>query len=76
MKAPTLETSPQAGTTHLRRAIERCGSRPGACAGIGSGVLTFSRPVKKELTLLDVGRQAESQLVTLRYAASGNRRER
>lgn len=46
---------------------------PGA---IGSGIPTFSQPVEQELTLLDVRRLEDSQLVSLRYAASGARRDR
>ena len=46
---------------------------PGA---IGSGVPTFSRPVEHALTLLDVRRLEESQLVTLRYAVGDVRRDR
>ncbi len=40
---------------------------PGA---IGSGVPTFSRPVERELTLLEVRRLEDSKLVALRYAVS------
>ena len=40
---------------------------PGA---IGSGVPTFTGPVDRELTLLDVRRLEDSQLVALRYAVS------
>jgi dihydrofolate reductase len=46
---------------------------PGA---IGSGVSTFSKPVEQGLTLLDVRRLVDSQLVTLRYAVNDARRER
>ncbi|MGH8938528.1 MAG: hypothetical protein ACRDV2_04180 [Actinomycetes bacterium] len=46
---------------------------PGA---IGSGVPTFSNPVEQVLTLLDVRRMEDSQLVPLRYAVSEARRER
>jgi dihydrofolate reductase len=46
---------------------------PGA---IGSGVPTFSQAVEQELTLLDVRRLEDSQLVSLRYAVSGARRDR
>lgn len=40
---------------------------PGA---LGSGVPTFSNPVEQRLTLLDVRRLEDSQLVALRYAVS------
>jgi dihydrofolate reductase len=43
---------------------------------IGSGLPTFSKPVEQVLTLLDVRRMEDSQLVTLRYAVGGARRER
>lgn len=46
---------------------------PGA---IGSGVPTFSKPVEQVLTLLDVQRMEDSQLVTLRYAVNEARRKR
>lgn len=46
---------------------------PGA---IGSGVPTFSKPVAQGLTLLDVRRLEDSQLVTLRYAVSHARHDR
>jgi len=46
---------------------------PGA---IGPGVPTFSKPVEQELTLLDVRRLEDSQLVTLRYAVSEAPRDR
>lgn len=46
---------------------------PGA---IGSGVPTFSKPVEQELTLLDVRRMEDSQLVTLRYAVGHARHDR
>jgi dihydrofolate reductase len=46
---------------------------PGA---IGSGVPTFSKPVEQGLTLLDVRRLKDSELVTLRYAVSQARRDR
>ena len=46
---------------------------PGA---IGSGVPTFTQPVEQDLTLLDVRRMEDSQLVTLRYAVSKAPRDR
>jgi dihydrofolate reductase len=45
---------------------------PGA---IGSGVPTFSQPVKQQLTLLDVRRLEDSQLVVLRYAVGEANRD-
>lgn len=44
---------------------------PGA---LGSGAPTFSKPVERVLTLLDVRRMEDSQLVVLRYAVSQERR--
>lgn len=43
---------------------------------IGSGIPTFSKPVEQGLTLLDVRRLEDSQLVTLRYAVSHARQDR
>jgi dihydrofolate reductase len=43
---------------------------PGA---IASGVPTFSKPVEQELTLVDVRRMEDSQLVALRYTVSARR---
>jgi dihydrofolate reductase len=43
---------------------------------IGSGVPTFSKPVEQHLTLLEVRRLEDSQLVALQYAVSREGRDR